>query len=140
MRSFFRERLEVRVYSGRDEAGGAGAVIAADIIREQLYREHHAAVVFASAVSQDPFLAALRAQPDVDWSHVTAFHLDEYAGMSGNHRASFRRFLRERLLDHVPVAAFHQLAGDAADLEAECDRYAALLRQAQPCLVALGIG
>jgi glucosamine-6-phosphate deaminase len=76
----------------------------------------------------------------VDWSRVTAFHLDEYAGMRADHPASFRRFQFERLMNHVPIGAFHQLTGDAPDLDVECARYAALLREAQPCLVALGIG
>lgn len=90
-------------------------------------------------MSQDAFLAALRAQ-QIDWTRITAFHMDEYAGMSGDHPASFRRFSRERLVDHVPVAAFHQLDGEAADAEAECERYAGLLRAAQPCLAIIGIG
>ena len=38
------------------------------------------------------------------------------------------------------MRAFHGLAGDAPDAEAECARYAALLREAQPGLVVLGIG
>jgi glucosamine-6-phosphate deaminase len=66
--------------------------------------------------------------------------MDEYAGMSADHPASFRRFLRERLFDHVPAAAFHGLGGEAADLNAECDRYAAMLHDAPPCLVIMGIG
>ena len=129
----------MRVFGGRDEAGAEGATIAAEIIRVEMERAGHASVVFASAVSQDPFLAALRAQA-LDWTRVTAFHMDEYAGMSATHPASFRRFLRERLFDHVPVAAFHQLDGEAADPQAECARYTALLRQADPCLVIMGIG
>ena len=108
-------------------------------MREEIGRVGRAAVVFASAVSQDPFLAALRTQ-EIDWTRITAFHMDEYAGMSGEHPASFRRFLRERLFDHVPVAAFHQLDGEAADAEAECERYAGLLRRAEPCLAIMGIG
>ena len=138
-RTFFCDRLEVRIFGDRGEAGAAGAETAAGIMREQIGRAGRAAVVFASAVSQDPFLAALRAQ-EIDWTRITAFHMDEYAGMSGDHPASFRRFLRERLFDHVPVAAFHQLDGEAADAEAECERYAGLLRRAEPCLVIMGIG
>ena len=61
-------------------------------------------------------------------------------GCPRDHPASFRRFLRERLFDHVPVAAFHQLDGEAADAAAECERYAGLLRAAEPCLVIMGIG
>lgn len=137
--TFFRDRLEVRVYPGREEAGATGAQIAAGIMRAETGRAGHAAVVFASAVSQDPFLSSLRAQ-EIDWTRITAFHMDEYAGMSANHPASFRRFLRERLFDHVPVAAFHQLDGEAPDAAAECERYAGLLRRADPCLVIMGIG
>jgi glucosamine-6-phosphate deaminase len=132
-------QTEVQIYSHRDEAGAAGAQVAAAVIREEIARKGKAAVVFASAVSQDPFLAALRCEK-LDWSALTAFHMDEYAGMSERHPASFRRFLRERLLDGVPLAAFHGLDAEAPDLEAECDRYAALLRQAHPCLVVMGMG
>ena len=132
-------QTEVRIYDHREEAGADGAALAAAVIRQEIERKGKAAVVFASAVSQDPFLAALRCQK-LDWSRITAFHMDEYAGMSERHPASFRRFLRDRLLDHVPVAAFHGLDGESADLDAECDRYAALLREAQPCLVIMGIG
>ena len=130
---------EVRIYSDRAEAGAAGAAIAADLLRDQVRQHGQASVVFASAVSQDPFLAALRRQ-EIDWGRVTAFHMDEYAGMKADHPASFRRFLVERLFDHVPVAAFHGLGGEAADLNAECDRYAGMLRAAPPCLVIMGIG
>src|SRR5438045_2566447 len=131
---------EVRSYSAREEAGAEGAAIAAEIIRDEIAREGKAAVVFASAVSQDPFLAALRARNDVDWQRITAFHLDEYAGMSATHPASFRRFQMERLFNHVPVGKFEALNAEAPDLNAECDRYAARLREAKPCLVVMGVG
>jgi glucosamine-6-phosphate deaminase len=132
--------LQVKVFAGRDEAGNAGAAIAAEVIHAEIARAGKAAVVFASAVSQDPFLTALRARHDVEWSKLTAFHMDEYAGMSIDHPASFRRFLKDRLFDRVPVRAFEGLDAQAADLDAECDRYAARLREANPCLVIMGIG
>jgi glucosamine-6-phosphate deaminase len=133
-------QTEVKIYSHPEEAGAAGAAVAGAVIREEIRRKGSAAVVFASAVSQDPFLAALRTEPEIDWGRITAFHMDEYAGMSERHPASFRRFLRDRLFDHVPVAAFHGLDAEAGALEAECARYAALLHEAQPCLVVMGIG
>src|SRR5689334_17471237 len=119
LRTFSRDRLEVRIYADREEAGATGAAIAADVLRTHIARDGRVAVVLASAVSQDHFLAALRAQPRIDWSRVTAFHLDEYAGMSASHPASFRRFQHERLMDHVPIGTFHELGGDAADLTVE---------------------
>lgn len=139
-RSFRKDNLQVRIYSDRDEAGGAGAAIAASLIGEAVARDGKAAVVLASAISQDPFLAALRAHPEIEWKRIAAFHLDEYAGMSEEHPASFRRFQRERLMQHIPIGEFFPLRGDAPDLDAESTRYSALLHAAHPCLVALGIG
>ena len=107
--------LETRVFSDRNEAGVTGAAIAAGIIRAEIARHGKAGVVFASAVSQDPFLAAVRVRDDIDWRRITSFHLDEYAGMTDQHPASFRRFQRERLLDHVPMGEFVPLNAEAAD-------------------------
>jgi glucosamine-6-phosphate deaminase len=129
-----------RIFTTRAEAGAASAAAASAILRAAIEKDGAAAVVFGAAPSQNEFLANLRADVSIDWPRVTAFHLDEYAGIDTNHPASFRRFLRERLMDHVPLAAFHELAGDATDLAAETDRYAKLLAAHSPVLVALGIG
>lgn len=128
------------IYPTRHQAGRASAAAASAILRAAIERDGAAGVVFAAAPSQNEFLSALRDDHSIDWRRVTAFHLDEYAGLPASHPASFRRFLRERLMDRVPVARFHELAGEAADLDAEADRYQALLREQPPVLVALGIG
>jgi glucosamine-6-phosphate deaminase len=120
--------------------GLAAARTVAEAIRNLLAREGRAAVIFASAPSQNEFLAALRQEPGIDWPKLTAFHLDEYVGIAPDHPASFRRFLVDRLFDHVEVAAFHGLDGQAQDLASECARYAGLLRQAGPALAILGVG
>lgn len=133
------EQLEVEVYETRAEMGAASAARFAERLRQILGEREQAAVVFASAPSQNEFLASLRAQ-DVPWDRVTAFHMDEYVGLTADHPASFRRYIREHLLGQVPIAAFHELRGEAPDAEAECERYATLLRAAQPALVAMGIG
>jgi glucosamine-6-phosphate deaminase len=109
-------------------------------LRERVAGEGRAAAIFASAPSQNEFLSALREDAAIPWRKITAFHLDEYVGIGSDHPASFRRFLRDRLFDHVPVSAFHGLDGQARDPRAECARYAALLRQERPSLVVLGIG
>ena len=133
-------RLRVEVFPSRPMMGLAAARAVADAVRELLARDGRAAVIFASAPSQNEFLAALRQEPGIDWPRLTAFHLDEYVGIAPEHPASFRRFLVDRLFAHVKVAAFHGLDGQAQDLAAECARYAGLLRQAGPALAILGIG
>jgi glucosamine-6-phosphate deaminase len=130
----------VFVYPNRRDAGHASAAQASAIIRAAIERDGHAGVVFAAAPSQNELLAGLRADTSIDWRRVTAFHLDEYAGLPAAHPGSFRRFLRERLMDHVPLAAFHELAGEALDLDAEADRYQRLLAEQPPVLALLGIG
>ncbi len=140
LRTFVSGRLEVAVHSTRNDLGRAAAALAGARLRDRVARQGEAAAIFASAPSQEEFLAALRADPQVPWQRITAFHLDEYAGLSARHPSSFRRFLRERLFDHVPVRAFHGLDGETSDPETECARYAALLRQYRPALVVLGIG
>lgn len=140
LRSFCQDALEVRIFDSAANAGAAGAVLAAEAVRRMMETRGEAAVILASAVSQDAFLAAFRASAEIDWRKLTVFHMDEYAGMTADHPASFRRFQKERVLDHVPVGTFHQLRGEAEDLEAECARYAALLEAARPELVIMGVG
>jgi len=134
------DQLAVEVHPDRASLGAAAAAKASAAIRALIARNGKAAVIFASAASQNEFLAALRADRAIDWQRVTAFHMDEYIGVPATHPASFRLYLREHLIKYVPVAAFHELRGDAKDPQAECDRYQALLRQEQPGLVAMGIG
>ena len=135
-----RGRLEIEVHPDRASMGRAAADVVSAHLRREAARDGRTAAIFASAPSQNEMLSALRADTTIPWDRVTAFHLDEYIGVDAGHPASFRRFLVDRLFAHVPVRAFHGLAGEAGDPEAECRRYAALLREARPALAILGIG
>lgn len=132
--------VAVEVHPNRRSLGEAGAAYAAAAIQEMLKKAGEGAIILGSAVSQNEFLEALRTHPGIDWSRITVFHLDEYLGIDAGHPASFRRFLIEHFVAHVPVRRFEQIRGEAADAEAECARYQELLRKAQPGLAALGIG
>ena len=134
------ERLSVLVYATRGEMGSAAGAAVAGRMRELLRRGPGVRVMFASAPSQNEFLAELRRQPGLDWSRVTAFHMDEYVGLGADAEPSFVRFLREHLYDAVHPGTVHNLNGLAADPQAECRRYAALLNQAPLDIVCAGIG
>jgi glucosamine-6-phosphate deaminase len=97
-------------------------------------------VIAATGASQFEFLDALTATKSVDWSRVEMFHLDEYVGIRETHPASFRRYLRERIVERVHPAAFHFLAGDAPTSAAECRRVGALLERAPVDVAFVGIG
>jgi glucosamine-6-phosphate deaminase len=132
--------LRAGVYRDREALGASAARDVAERMREILGRQPRLSAVFAAAASQGEFLAHLSGEPGVDWNRVTAFHLDEYVGVSPTDPRSFAKFLRERLFDRVKPAAFHALDGSAPDPEAECRRYEALLRDHPLDVACIGIG
>jgi len=139
-RNFRADQLNVYVYESRPKMGQAAASVIAAEIRSAIQDRGRAVVILASAPSQNEFLASLAEAPEIDWSRVVAFHLDEYLGMDAQAPQSFRRFLIDRLVDKVPLGEFHGLRGDAPDGAAEAKRYAELLRQNPPDFAVLGIG
>jgi glucosamine-6-phosphate deaminase len=113
---------------------------AAGAIDRAVEERGEANVMFASGVSQVAFLDALMHRPDVDWTRVAGFHMDEYLGMGPGHPASFRRYMRDHVVARVHPAEFHELAGDTGEPDREIERYTALLRDHPLDLCCLGIG
>jgi len=134
------DNLTVEVYRDKATLSRVAADFVASHIRASIAAQGNSRVIFATGASQYDFLANLIAAPDIDWSRVTAFHLDEYVGIPADHPASFRRYLQERLFSRLPFAAVHLLQGDAPDPAAECRRYAALLAAAPVDVACVGIG
>ena len=133
------DKLRVEVYSSRTELGRAAAQQVAAKMEQLIGEKESISMVFAAAPSQNEFLAEL-CKCGLEWQRVSAFHMDEYAGLSADAPQSFRRFLDEHLFDAVKPGQVHTLKGDAADPEAECKRYADLLRAHPPDIVCAGIG
>ena len=75
------EKLETYVYATRAEMGSAAAAEAAEAIRKIIAKKKFANVIFAAAPSQNEMLESLLRE-EVDFAHVNAFHMDEYAGLS----------------------------------------------------------
>jgi glucosamine-6-phosphate deaminase len=92
--------------------GRVAARHAANSISSALASKDTASVIFATGASQFDFLEALTSLPDIDWTRVEMFHLDEYIGLPESHPASFRKYLRERLLNKVPISRYHLLDVD----------------------------
>lgn len=133
--------MKVQVYSTKEQMGAAAAEAAADGIRYAVDNREEARIVIATGASQFEFLAALVDQPDIDWSRVDAFHLDEYIGLSADHPASFRRYLKERFVDQLPdLRSFTYVNGEADDPYAECRRLGDLVRKAPIDVACIGIG
>jgi glucosamine-6-phosphate deaminase len=111
----------------------------ATYLQQQIQQQGLATIILASGSSQVDFLRAFTAS-QLDWSKITCFHLDEYLGIDPQHPASFQQYMRDLVLDKVPVQNFHFLNSAVIDPIKECRRYGLLL-QAQPIdLCLLGIG
>ena len=140
IKTFVADALPVRVYRNQDDLSEAVAAEVRSHLQDVLRRNGSAAAILATGNSQIRFLARLVALGGIDWSKVTLFHMDEYLGISADHPASFRRYMRERVESLIHPRAFHYLNGSADLPLDEIDRYTRLLR-AQPIdLCCLGIG
>jgi len=114
----FFNQSETTAQMARDAAR-----LGAERIREAIAARGQAAVILATGASQFEIVKALTVAPDIDWSKVTAFHLDEYIGLPLSHKASFRRYLKERFVDKVnALKSFVYIDGEANDLDAELKR------------------
>ena len=132
--------MELCIFPSKTEMAFAAAGRAASLLQEAILARGEANLILATGASQFEMLSHL-VTLDVDWSKVTAFHLDEYIGLPVAHPASFRRYLQERFADKVPdLRQFHFVNGDALDPLAECTRLAKLLRGLSVDLACIGIG
>ena len=131
----------IRVYSSRKELGKAAARTAAEKLRVAIAAKGEANLIIATGASQFETLSALVQEGDIDWSRVTSFHLDEYIGLPVTHGASFRKYLKERFVDHLSgLRDFIYVNGDAPDPEQECRRLAGLLSGRTIDVACIGIG
>lgn len=140
VRTFQVDALQVEVY--RHEADLVESLVrqTRSYLTQVATGHGKVAAILASGGSQIRLLKELTADERIDWSRMTLFHLDEYLGISGQHPASFGRYMRELVTDKVAPQKFNYLAGDTIEPIAECDRYYRLL-SAQPIdLCFLGIG
>ena len=82
-------RLAVEVHADRPALGRAAARAVAAHLHGVIARQGEARVIFACAPSQDQFLAALidpaQCGLALDWSRITAFHMDDYVGLTAAH-------------------------------------------------------
>jgi len=133
--------MRIDIVPDKATLGVRAAAQGAQAIRAALAVRGECTIVVATGASQFEMLDALVTEPGIGWSGVTAFHLDEYVGVSATHGASFRKYLRERFVDRLPpLRAFVPVNGDAADLRGEVDRLNGLLRGRTVDVCFAGIG
>lgn len=139
IKTFRIDSLYVRIFSESLEIAIEAAGFVATNLRQVIEEKGTANLILATGASQLAFVENLQKQ-DVDWGKITVFHLDEYKDMPDTHPASFRKYLKERILEMVSPKKVYYLNGDSPDVEAEVLRYENLLKEHPVDIACIGIG
>lgn len=135
-----KDNLLCKIYPTRREMGAAAANEIHDKILELLQEKDELNMIFAAAPSQNEVLESLTQMRDIPWNRINAFHMDEYIGLSDDAPQKFGTFLKNAIFDKVPFRSVSLINSGAASIDAECERYSALLREHPVDIVCLGIG
>ena len=133
-------KLKVEIHPSSRAAGLEAARAAGKEIAKLAQSGDAVGVIFATGASQLAILDALTSLQNVPWNKVRGFHMDEYIGISTDHPASFRRYLREHLTAKVQMKEFFEIDGEASDREKACREYAEKINSADPQLCLHGVG
>lgn len=130
--------MKIYLAKTAEEMGVNAARLIAGKLRQAISEKGEARIVLSTGGSQFETLAALR-QEQLDWSAVTAFHLDEYIGLPDTHAASFRKYLRERFANYLPLREFVFVEPEG-DVAQSIRALTARLREKPVDIGVIGIG
>lgn len=137
--AFQIDLLKVKVYQEQQQMGAAAADFVAYQLETAIRQRGSANLILATGASQFSFLEVLK-EKTIEWDKITVFHLDEYKGISDKHPASFRKYLKERILDTVKPRQVYLINGDAENLEETLTQYGDLLASHPIDIACIGIG
>jgi len=132
--------MHLEIFPNKESLGMAAAKKAADILTKTIQKKGKANFIAATGASQFEFLENLTSISSIDWSKTTMFHLDEYVGLPETHPASFRKYLKERLINKIHPGNVYLIKGDAKNPELECERLDKIIKQKEINVAFVGIG
>jgi len=130
--------MQIVIKKNKEECGKEAAQLGMDLINQAITRKGVANVIFATGAAQFEMLRNFVTLP-IQWKAVNGFHLDEYIGLSINHKASFRKFLKERFVDLTNPGNFFYIDGET-DPDQECRRLNQLILKYPIDVAFVGIG
>jgi glucosamine-6-phosphate deaminase len=95
-----RKQMRITVSQNEAALGVAAATEIISLLSAAIKKHGEASCVLSTGASQFSTFEALLCTK-MDWSKVTVFHLDEYLGLSANHPASFRKYLKDRFIEKI---------------------------------------
>lgn len=139
MKSFTIDKLQVEIKENTEEVGKSAAHFVAGHLQKSIMEKGSANLILATGASQFSFLDTLKDE-DIAWKKITVFHLDEYKDLSEEHPASFRKYLKERILNEVQPKKIFFLNGDVENLQVEMQTYEYQLKKHPIDIACIGIG
>ena len=133
--------MKVVVCQTKQDLGCRAVRKGVELILEAIQCNGRGNIILATGASQFEMLEALVAADSIDWSKVTAFHLDEYVGIPSSHPASFRKYLKERFVEKLPqeLCQCYYVNGEG-DCQQQCRRLGQIIRRCPIDLAFIGIG
>ena len=118
---------------------------AAEVIAEVIKADENAVLGLATGTTPIGLYKELIdkcAKKEISFKNIKTVNLDEYVGLPKGHVQSYDYFMKDNLFNHVDIdlANTNLPNGIAADLDAECARYTALLNKMRQSIQLLGIG
>ena len=132
--------MKIHIYKDEYELGVAAGQKAAQLIKNVIQEKGQANIILATGASQFQTLNYLIHDNSINWNKVVMFHLDEYIGITDTHKASFRKYLRERFLEKViPLKEVFLISGNTNPAQ-ECNKLKNLIQQYSIDIALTGIG
>ena len=92
--------MNINISRTSGEMAQRAAACAAQAINRTIAQNGEARILLSTGESQIEAIRYLT-EMEVEWDKVVMFHLDEYINLAETHKASFRKYLKERFIQVV---------------------------------------
>jgi len=109
--------MNIHISKTPEALGIEAARLVAMKLNEAIIDRGEARLILSTGSSQFETLNALLKE-NIEWEKIDIFHLDEYIDLPVTHKASFRKYLKERFIDHINCRRFYGIdtEGDLGEL------------------------
>lgn len=130
--------MNINISRTSGEMAQRAAACAAQAISRTIAQNGEARILLSTGESQIEAIRYLT-EMDVEWDKVVMFHLDEYINLAETHKASFRKYLKERFIQVVnPKKAY--LVNGEGNVEENIATLTEELEKAPIDVALVGIG
>ncbi|MGN0822143.1 MAG: glucosamine-6-phosphate deaminase [Candidatus Gallimonas sp.] len=133
--------MEIIIVENYEEMSEKGADLIAEVVKS------NPCATLGLATGSTPIgvyqrLVRRNQSGEISFEKIRTVNLDEYEGLDGENPQSYRYFMNTQLFDHVNVDKRNTNvpSGVAEDMDKECERYTALLKETPQDIQLLGLG